>query len=125
IASNPPEPPITPLRFEEERMTERVYLGNHTGFDQWEDVVNLAANSEPIAVQAVDALQWQLPQSDENNRHHSVIWHGKFVQHRAGAVRFDVDGVKTALAINGRLELALGPGGRTVDVWLDRGTHDL
>ncbi len=125
IASNPPEPPITPLRFEEERMTQRVYLGNHTGFDQWEDVVNLAANSEPIAVQAVDALQWQLPQTDENNRHHSVIWHGKFVQHRAGAVRFAVDGVKTALAINGRLELALGPGGRTVDVWLDRGTHDL
>ena len=125
IASQPPEPPLPPLRFEDERMTQRVYLGNHIGFKTWQDVVNLAANSEPFATQTVEALEWKLPETDENNRHHSVIWHGRFVQPRAGAVRFAVEGVTTAIAVNGSLELPLGEGRRSVDVWLDRGTHEL
>src|SRR5690606_11796704 len=37
IASQPPEPPLPPLRFEDERMTQRVYLGNHIGFKTWQD----------------------------------------------------------------------------------------
>ena len=36
-----------------------------------------------------------------------------------------MQGNRTAVMVDGRLELPLGPTNRTVDVWLDRGTHDL
>jgi hypothetical protein len=51
------------------------------------------------------------------------VWHGKVVQHKTGAARFEVLGEKTAVMIDGRLEMPVGPGGRFVDVYLDAGTH--
>ncbi len=127
IASNPPDPVFTPLKLEPGRMTQRVYAGRHAGFTTWQEIVNLAANAQPISTDVVDVLEWSLPATveDANTAYHSVIWNGKFVQPRSGAVRFHVDGVTTALAVDGRLELPPGKGGRAVDVWLDRGAHDL
>ena len=51
------------------------------------------------------------------------MWHGKVVQPKTGAARFEVFGEKTAVMIDGRLEMPVGPGGRFVDVYLDAGTH--
>ncbi|MBM80675.1 MAG: hypothetical protein CMJ78_08790 [Planctomycetaceae bacterium] len=71
-------------------------------------------------------LYWTRGPDDENpTRAYAVLWHGKIVQEREGAARIAVRGARTALAVDGKLELNVGPGNRDVDVWLTRGTHDL
>ena len=70
-------------------------------------------------------MTWTRPEEEGQKKAFGVIWHGKFVQPRDGAVRFLVQGYTTALGINGRLELPVARGNRTVDVWLDAGAHDL
>ena len=76
--------------------------------------------------ETVEELFWERSEiADERVRGRAVIWHGKLVQERDGAARIMVQGIRTAVSINGRVELPVGPGGRTVDVWLESGTHDL
>src|SRR5207249_4453201 len=67
--------------------------------------------------ETIDGRQRQDPQA--------VIWHGKLVQPRAGTARIVVNGARTALAIDGKLELPIGVSGRHVDLWLEQGAHDL
>ncbi|GIT29694.1 MAG: hypothetical protein Ct9H300mP1_17400 [Planctomycetaceae bacterium] len=77
----------------------------------------------------VDELKWSRPEDAEDEkaqaRPFSAIWSGLLVQEREGAARIAVTGQRTAIAIDGRLELPVGPGNRTVDVWLEQGTHRL
>ena len=54
-----------------------------------------------------------------------LVWSGSFVQERDGALRFGVSGKTTAIMVDGRLELPVGEGGRTVDVFARRGLHGL
>jgi len=126
IAGHPEREPAVPLAGESAQMTRSVYAGNHTGFTTWDQVVSLSKNGKPFQQEPVETLQWQRPTDDENvEQPYTVMWRGKFVQPRSGAVRIQVQGTKTALLADGLLELPLGPGGRTVDLWLDAGTHDL
>lgn len=109
-------------------MQYRVYRENGSRVTSWQQILNLAQR-EPLAQGEVTdgQLIWQRPDDDEEGRskYYSVVWFGKFVQPRAGAVRFAVRGYRTALAVNGRLEMEPGSGNRTADVWLEAGTHDL
>ena len=50
---------------------------------------------------------------------------GKFVQHRSGALRISVRGYVTALALGETLHLPVARGNQSVDLWLEKGTHDL
>lgn len=126
LAGHPAMVTATALPAPYEAMTRRVYAGDHTSYSNWDQVVSLAKNTKPFDESKTDTLKWSRPETGENiDAAYTVIWQGKLNQTKAGAVRLMVNGVKTALAINGRLELPMGAGGRSVDVWLEAGVHDL
>jgi TolA-binding protein len=108
-------------------MQYRVYKENGTRFTSWQQILNLAQGEPQSQGVVTDGqLAWQRPDDEEGrSKYYSVVWFGKFVQPRAGAVRFAIRGYRTALAVNGRLELEPEAGNRTADVWLESGTHDL
>jgi len=112
-----------------DRMAVRLFNGNHTGFSNWGQVVNLGRNTKPFETSQTDELKWSRPEDPEDEkaqaRPFTAIWSGLLVQEREGAARIAVTGQRTAIAIDGRLELPVGPGNRTVDVWLGQGTHQL
>ena len=126
LASNPARPAAEPVAGKYGQMTRRVYSGYYTRFTNWTQVVALSRNTQPIDEGPADELNWMRAEEDEKaKRPFAVLWHGKLVQEREGAARINVQGELTAATIDGRLELEVGPGSRTVDVWLERGTHDL
>lgn len=129
VAAHPQIPEVSPVTGETYgAMQYRVYSSNGTRFTTWKEVENLAQGAPIAEGRVVDGqLEWNRPEEEEERRskYFSVIWSGKFVQPRAGAVRFAIRGSRTALAVAGRLELEPGPGNRTVDVWLEAGLHDL
>jgi len=132
LASNPPEPTVPPVAGEFAAMRMRVYPGNYTNFSVWKHVVDLTKNSTPaLDEEQVSTISWAAeppePEGEEEDAAgpHAAVWHGKLLQERAGAMRIAVQGVVTAVVLDGRLELPLGKGGRTVDVWLESGAHDL
>jgi len=108
-------------------MQYRVFNENGSRFTSWQQILSLAQR-EPLAQGEVTdgQLIWQRPDDVEGrSKYFSVVWFGKFVQPKAGAVRFAVRGYRTAIAVNGRLEMEPGAGNRTTDVWLEAGIHDL
>ena len=126
LASNPVPPPDTAIAGEFGVMTKRVYSGNYTNFTTWDQVANLSKNGAPVETGAVEQLLWSRPAEAEDAKNaYAVLWHGKLVQPRAGAARFSVRGVRTAIMVDGRVELPVGVGNRTADVWLEAGTHEL
>ena len=128
LGRNPAAPAAAPVAETYGQMTQRVYPGSHLHFTDWNQVAELARNNQPLSEEQVQTLAWSLsPEADQqrSNQPHSVLWHGKFVQPREGVVRFVVEGGRTALAMDGRVELPLGPGGRHVDLYLAAGTHEL
>lgn len=126
IGSHPAQPPVNPVAGEPGPMTQRVFAGNFTNFTTWDEVIALSKNRPPIEEGAVETLAWSRPADAEDAKNAvAVLWRGKLVQPRAGAARFAVQGARTALLIDGKLELPVGPGNRTADVWLETGTHDL
>lgn len=126
LASQPTPPPAPPALEKLGRMQLRVYAGNYTYFSNWNQIVELSKNAKPIETKEVDTLAWQLPADAANaTAPYAVLWDGKLVQEKAGATRIFVNGNCTALWIDGQLELAVGQSPRSVDLWLERGTHDL
>ena len=126
IASHPEREPALTLADEYGQMTRRVYAGNHTNYTVWDQVVALAKNVKPFNEAAAENLAWQRPADGEDvAQPYSVIWQGKFIQPRNGAIRIAVQGNKTAVLVDGIIELPVGPGGRNVDLWLAAGTHNL
>jgi TolA-binding protein len=126
IASHPEREPAPTLASEYGQMMRRVYAGNHTDFTTWEQVVALNKNGKPFDEAPAENLLWQRPDEGEDAaKPFTVVWQGKFVQAKSGAVRIAVKGGKTAILMDGILELPVGPGGRSVDLWLASGTHDL
>ena len=127
IASNPPQPPQDALATEFGPMTARIYAGNYTPFSTWKQVADLTKNTKPVTETAgVEDLTWSLPADHEDAaKPFAVIWQGKFVQPRSGAVRFHAQAITTAIMVDGQVELPVGGGNRHVDVWLERGTHNL
>src|SRR6185436_9052371 len=68
-------------------------------------------------------LFWTRQPDDKAKRPTAIVWHGKIVQPKTGAARFEVLGEKTAVMVDGRFEMPVGAGGRFVDVYLDAGAH--
>ena len=118
-----------------EGITQRVYrLG--ANITNWESILSLVQKQEPIETAIVNSLEWALDPEGLDEKaikaKHAVIWQGKFIQARKGAVRFEVGGQNTAIMIGGDLILdpaiKLGRGqksGGTADAYLDRGMHDI
>ena len=119
---------VQPVTGEFGPMTARIYEGmNAYRYDKWNDFVGLTKNATAVSTGPAADLFWSRPPDagKEDRKPIAVVWSGKLVQPRTGPARFHVSGNLTAVMVDGRLELPPGPGGRTVDVYLDEGTHDL
>lgn len=127
VGSHPAVPTAAPINKEYAAMRFQLYNGEGSNFTTWQQVVNLANGQPTEEGEVVDGqLDWKrTTDEDSRKRPVAVIWSGKFLQPRPGAVRFEVRGYRTALAIDGSLELDVAAGNQRVDVWLDKGLHDL
>lgn len=126
LAQNPPPLPVAPVAGEFGAMRRRVYAANLTQATLWSQVVDLTKSGAPLDDSMVEELSWQrAADADDAQQPATVVWHGKLVQPRDGAARIRVEGARTGVMLDGREELAIGPGGRSVDVWLTAGAHDL
>ena len=127
LASHPEPLKADKLFDEYAAMRRRVFAGNFTAYTTWDQVKQLAKSNKPSEEEdVVNGLLWsRADDAEDSKKPFGVIWYGKLVQPKAGAARLQIQGVTTALAIDGVLEMPLGPGNRTVDVWLDKGLHDV
>ncbi len=115
-----------PVAAEYGQMQQRIYNGKHYGITQWYQVADLGMNRSADQTTQVDSLQWSREEeSPKQKTPYGVIWSGKLVQHRSGALRISVKGNTTGLAIGNLLHLPIAKGNQSVDLWLDKGTHDL
>lgn len=127
LASHPEPLKADKLFDEYKAMRRRVYAGSFTNYTTWDQVKQLAKSNKPSEEEdVVNGLLWsRADDAEDSKKPFGVIWYGKLVQPKAGAARIQVQGVTTALAIDGILEMPLGPGNRSIDVWLDKGLHDV
>ena len=128
-----------------EGVVQRVYkVEKPAEFGSWESMKNLVSNNEPVSTSLVQDLSWKLNPDGLTNEAlretYAVVWQGKFIQERDGAVRFEVGGQNKALMLDGELvQEPLAPaqgqnrrnqgGGRGnnqgIDAYVKRGIHDL
>ena len=106
------------------RMTRRVYKGKAYQFTNWSQVVDLGTNRSPDKTDEVDELFWEQPE-DDSKQPYGILWTGKFVQPRDGALRISVKGFSTAVAVDGVLQAPIKRGNQSVDLFLNQGAHDL
>ncbi len=127
LASHPEPLKADKLFDDYKAMRRRVYAGNFTGYTTWDQVKQLAKSNKPSEEEDVaNGLTWSRAEDAEDSKKpYGVIWYGKLVQPKSGSARIQVQGVTTAMAIDGVQEMPLGPGNRTVDVWLEKGLHDV
>jgi TolA-binding protein len=126
IVGSPQPPLVPPVAGEFGQMQQRVFSGNFTGFTIWQQIVDLTTKAQPIESAAVEQLNWsKSADAAEATSPFAVVWSGKLTQQRAGAIRLAAKGQITAIVVDGVLELPVGPGGRSVDIWLEKGLHDV
>ncbi|HEX3151825.1 MAG TPA: tetratricopeptide repeat protein [Gemmataceae bacterium] len=126
LASTHPDAKTAPVAGDIGAMTTRIFEGaDATGYTTWDQVVALTKNTKATVDAKSADLYWARVPDDKAKRPTAIVWHGKVVQPKSGAARFTVRGEKTALMIDGRLELPVGPDARFADVYLDVGTHDV
>lgn len=115
-----------PVAAEYGQMTQRLYQGKHYGITQWYQVSDLGMNRKADETTKVDSLQWSKAEElPKQKTPYGVIWSGKLVQHRSGALRISVKGYTTGLAVGDVMHLPVAKGNQSVDLWLEQGTHDL
>ena len=126
IVGSPQPVAVPPVAGEFGHIQQRVYSGNYTGFTLWQQIVDLTKNAQPVEQAEIDQLNWSKPaDAAEAANPYAVVWHGKLPQLRTGAIRLGVKGQVIAIVVDGILELPVGAGGRSVDIWLEKGLHDL
>jgi TolA-binding protein len=126
LASRPLREPAASLPTEYAAMTQRLYNGHHASFTTWDQVVALAKNTKPVGETPVETLAFKRPENaQDSDKPFAVVWQGSFVQPKSSAVRILVNAASTAVVVDGILEIPVGPGGRSCDLWLDAGTHAL
>ena len=107
------------------RMTQYVYKIRNDP-NTWSELVQMVERESPASKQEVVDLNWKPEEADKKSRDsYPVLWLGKFVQEKAGGVRFVISGTRTAMMVNGHLLQPMVNAATTVDVYLDRGIHEL
>ncbi len=126
LADFPTPAPATKIEFPDEGMQLRTYKLPAKDLREkytWDEVADIAKKIEPTKKTKVECLSWTAPEEDEDA--HFLIWSGPLVQEREGAMRFTASGAITAIMLDGKLELVPGEGGRSADVFVSRGQHEL
>lgn len=126
LSSFPRRIQVPSLVKETSGIQQLIVKGNHRSYREWNQVQALATNNSESFVAVEDEVVYQNELTeDEKPSVQSALWSGLFNMERSGAIRFRVQGDTTGLTVNGILELPLGVGTRTVDVWLEKGTHSI
>lgn len=124
LAGTHPDAKVEPVVGMPDVMSARIYEGGAAqGYTTWEQVVAQTKNVKATAEGKAADLFWARLPDEKAKKAVSIVWHGKIVQRKSGSARFTVQGEKTAVMVDGRLELPVGAGGRFADVYLDAGTH--
>jgi TolA-binding protein len=126
LAHFPTPPEVQAMNFSDPTMQLRVYKSPLSSIREtytWNEILEMTAKNKPTDTTQVETLSWEIPERDEDA--YFLIWSGPLVQERDGAMRLSVSGKVTAIMLDGRLVLAPGVGGRTVDVFASRGIHKL
>ena len=126
IGEFPASKPVAHVTFPEPEMRLRIYKTPAKSLREtytWDEIAELTKKLEPDENHKVDSLSWLAPEKSEDA--YFLVWSGPLVQERDGCIRFGVSGKKTAIMIDGRLELPVGEGDRTVDVFASRGIHEI
>jgi TolA-binding protein len=126
LAAFPSPAAVTPLKFPETGMHLRIYKTPAKNLREkyaWNEIADLVKKIEPTEIKKVYTLSWQAP--EEATDAYFLIWSGPFVQERAGALRIEVSGRNTAVMLDGRLELPVGAGDQSIDIFVPRGVHEL
>ena len=106
-------------------MKQMVYSGDYTSYTAWAQVAQLARSTKGVT-NVVSGLDWKAKEGDEKDiKPAAVIWAGKLVQPREGAMRIGVKGDLVAVAVDGKVQLAPSDDAKQVDVWLRAGVHEL
>ncbi|MEJ6573476.1 MAG: tetratricopeptide repeat protein [Akkermansiaceae bacterium] len=120
----PKEAPV--LKFPETGMNLRIYKTAAKNLREkytWAEIADVVQKVEPTEIKKVETLSWQAP--EEGTDAYFLLWSGPFVQERDGALRIEVSGRNTAVIFNGRLELPVGAGDRSIDIYASRGVHEI
>lgn len=126
LAGTHPDPKVVQVAGEVGPMGARVFEGTDaSGYANWDQVVALTKNVKATLEGRAGDMYWVRQPDEKAKKPTAIVWHGKIVQPKTGAARIEVTGDKTAVMVDGRLELPVGPGGRHVDLYLDAGTHVL
>ncbi|HAL12326.1 MAG TPA: hypothetical protein DCP67_00830, partial [Planctomycetaceae bacterium] len=133
VATYPAQAPLKGVADEYVGINRRVYEGDYRSYRDWNQVLNLVSTGTPVAdepgFEEFGDLDWNKDAIEEDEKvvdpAHAVVWHGLLTAERAGAVRIRVEGETTALLVDGVMELALNAGARNVDVWLEKGQHEI
>jgi len=126
LADFPTTEPVAAIEFPENFMHLRTYRVPADKLREkytWPEITDLAKKTEPTEKSEVGTLSFTSAEEDKNA--YLLIWSGDMVQERDGAMRFSVSGQTTALMLDGKLQLAPGPGERSTDVFVERGIHRL
>jgi TolA-binding protein len=126
VGEFPAPKPAARVTFPNREMHLRIYKTPAKSLREnytWDELADLIKKLEPDEDQKVDRLLWNAPEKSEDA--YFLVWSGPLVQERDGCMRFGVSGKKTAIMLDGQLELPVGEGDRTVDVFARRGVHEL
>ena len=126
LAAFPPAAAAPPLKFPETNMHLRIYKTPAKNLREkysWTEIVDLVQKIEPTEIKKVDTLSWQAP--EEGSDAYFLLWSGPFIQERDGALRIEVSGRNTAVMLDGQLELPVGTGEQSIDIFAPRGVHEL
>ena len=99
LGGNPPIERPDPVAGPYGKMKRRVYAGNYTRLQDWQQVVDLTQKAKPV--EEADGRGADLvagPRTPPTRKApYAVVFHGKLVQPRPGAARIQVAGARTAL----------------------------
>jgi len=133
VATYPSQAALKGVADEYVGINRRVYAGDYRSYRDWNQVLNLVGTGTPIedepGFEEFGDLDWSKEAIEEEEKvidpAHAVVWHGLLIAERSGAVRLRVEGETTALLVDGVMELSLNAGARNVDVWLEKGQHEI
>ncbi|MFT5495653.1 MAG: TolA-binding protein [Kiritimatiellia bacterium] len=127
LAEFPAPPTVAPISESFGPMGMKVYRLKQN-VNTWDDVREMFGKHQAVAeAKNVKELSWALEDDGDKAKQgaYTVVWNGKFVQERAGGVRFVMNGQRTAAMVDGALVNDLHETGEAVDVYLKRGIHEL
>ena len=90
LAAHPRLADAAPVAAAFGKMQQRIYAGDHTAVTTWAQVAQLGKGTA-TATNVVTELSWEPEEEADNTAAPvAVIWHGKLVQRRPGAMRIAV-----------------------------------